>query len=64
MLVGSHVINEAAFTGLTESEALKMLSPFSEAVKARIITALKNGKHLKEDKPKIKKVKKDKEGGE
>ena len=64
MKVGSHVINEAAFIGLTESEALTMLSPFSEAVKSRIIEALKNGKYLKEEKPKAKKVKKDKEGGE
>jgi hypothetical protein len=64
MKVGSHVINEAAFMGLTESEALTMLSPFSEVVKKRIIKALKDGKFLKKDEPKIKKVKKDKEGGE
>jgi hypothetical protein len=64
MKVGSHVINEAAFMGLTESEALTMLSPFSEVVKKRIIKALKDGKCLKKDEPKIKKVKKDKEGGE
>lgn len=64
MKVGSHVINEAAFIGLTESEALTMLSPFSEVVKQRIIEALKKGKYLKEEKPKVKKVKKDKEGGE
>lgn len=64
MKVGSHVINETAFMGLTESEALTMLTPFSEVVKKRIIEALKNGKYLKEEKPKVKKVKKDKEGGE
>jgi hypothetical protein len=64
MKVGSYVINEIAFNGLTESEALTMLSPFSEVVKKRIIKALMDGKHLKKEEPKIKKVKKDKEGGE
>jgi len=64
MKVGSHVINEAAFNGLTESEALTMLSPFSEVVKKRMIKALMDGKFLKKEEPKIKKVKKDKEGGE
>jgi hypothetical protein len=64
MLVGSHVINENAFKGLSESEARKMLSPFSESVQDRMIEALKKGKHLKEEKPKAKKVKKDEEGGE
>jgi hypothetical protein len=64
MKVGSHVINEIAFNGLTESEALTMLSPFSEVVKKRMIKALMDGKFLKKEEPKIKKVKKDKEGGE
>jgi len=69
MKVGSHVINELAFQGLTEAEAYKMLSSFSKSVQTRIIEALKKGGHLKEeipeDKPK-KRIKREKsdEGGE
>jgi len=69
MLVGSHVINELAFEGLTEAEARTMLTPFSESVQNRIIEALKKGGHLKEEIPEEKpkkrpRKKKSEEGGE
>jgi len=64
MLVGSYVINENAFEGLAESEARKMLTPFTESVQDRMIEALKKGGHLKEEKPKGRSKKKSEEGGE